>query len=313
MVDLARSAERSAALDPRKGCRVLADILGPRPRLASVFECIARRGRDDSYRGWSYRLREGCSRHFFQWPTEPLLRLRLIGLAKLWIWAVPGIIPLAVAGWWLRRSDVRIRLLALSCVTTLVGYLFVAFDQGHGWGFRYFHAAWLCLPLLAVAAMATKGQTASRSAQSVQRYASGAAALMLIPATAVQAWQVHDFMDRHLAQLPQSGTGVARVLIVNTATGYYAADLVQNDPFLRGSQMRLISHGRSANEALLHELFNGMTRLSRGYRGEVWGEPEPTRVGRPLRRESTCLMGQTRRVLRCAHPARFRPSAGIFQ
>ena len=72
------------------------------------------------------------------------------GLAKLWLWAAPGLLLLAVCGR-AQASDVRYRLIAWSAVTTLLGFLFVPFDQGHGWGFRYFHSVWFALPVLAFA------------------------------------------------------------------------------------------------------------------------------------------------------------------
>lgn len=209
----------------------------------------------------------------FHWPSTALLHTRAIGLAKLWIWAVPGLLLLALVGWWTKRADIRIRLLGLSCIATLAGYLFVVFDQGHGWGFRYFHSAWLCLPLLAVAAVATGHASARFTTCS---FAAGMAALCLIPATALQAWQVHEFVDRHLAQLPTAKEGTAEVVIVSGAMGYYAADLVQNDPFLRDPVIRMYTHGRDANQAMMRKNFSQLSPLSRGYRGEVWGTADAT-------------------------------------
>ena len=77
----------------------------------------------------------------------------LIGLAKVWLWAVPGMMLLAVVGAWRWREDTRVLTLAVSALTTIFGFWFVPFDQGHGWGFRYFHSAWMTLPVLAAAAL----------------------------------------------------------------------------------------------------------------------------------------------------------------
>jgi hypothetical protein len=37
-----------------------------------------------------------------------------------------------LAGWWLARRDIYLRLLGLSFACTVAGYLFVKFDQGYG-------------------------------------------------------------------------------------------------------------------------------------------------------------------------------------
>src|SRR2546430_11346262 len=60
---------------------------------------------------------------------------------------------LAVTGAWRWRHDTRVLTLAASALVTILGFLFVPYDQGHGWGFRYFHSAWMTLPVLAAAAL----------------------------------------------------------------------------------------------------------------------------------------------------------------
>lgn len=203
-------------------------------------------------------------------PTADLLFARGVGLAKLWIWSVPVLLVAAFAGAWAGRSDHRVRLLAISCLTTLLGFLFVVFSQGHGWGFRYFHSAWLCLPLLAVACVRLSA-TNRLAPHTTFAYVSGVALLALLTSLPLQTWQVHEFIDRHLEQAPRSSHGTARLVIVNAETGYYSADLVQNDPFLRDPVWRLISHGRVADEAMVRQQFPGFVLLSRSYRGTVWG------------------------------------------
>ena len=93
------------------------------------------------------------------------------------------------------------------------------------------------------------------------------------------AWQVHDFIGKHLAQLPQSGPGVPRVVIVDPTGGYYSQDLVQNDPFFRNRVVLLTSHGLRKDEQLLARHFPGLVLLSSGARGSVWGYPAAGRTG----------------------------------
>ena len=78
------------------------------------------------------------------------LASRPMDLIKLWLWSVPGMMALAlVGGWQLRRERSVWWAIAGSGLLTYFGYFLVPFDQGHGWGARYFHSAWLVLPLLA--------------------------------------------------------------------------------------------------------------------------------------------------------------------
>jgi len=87
-------------------------------------------------------------------PNEAVLDMRLIALAKLWLWAVPALVLLAIVGFWRSRADMRVKLLAASAILTFIGYIFIPVSQGHGWGFRYFHSAWFILPVLAAGAFA---------------------------------------------------------------------------------------------------------------------------------------------------------------
>ena len=208
---------------------------------------------------------------FLSLPSSDLLFVRAIGLAKLWIWSVPVLLVAAFAGAWVGRSDHRLRLLALSCLTTLVGFLFVVFSQGHGWGFRYFHSAWLCLPLLAAALVRQPAIDRPDAPHTTFSYVAAVAVLSLALLLPLQVWQVHGFIARHLDQLPRAGEGSPRLVIVKPAMGYYAADLVQNDPFLREPVIRMLSHGRAADEAMIQRHFPELSRLSSSYRGEVWG------------------------------------------
>src|SRR5439155_4840487 len=86
------------------------------------------------------QLAAGLARIAFSAPGFDLVLARAAGLVELILWAAPGL--LLVACWGAVRSmrragDRRLSLLALSAACTLAGYMFVPFNQGHGWGFRY--------------------------------------------------------------------------------------------------------------------------------------------------------------------------------
>jgi len=208
-------------------------------------------------------------------PGSELLDSRLVGLAKMWLWAAPAMVLLALVGFWRNRQDLRFQLLLASALLTFVGFLFVPVSQGHGWGFRYFHSAWFVLPLFAAAAIAgPSGSGVSGGAARsgiVGRYVQGAALGGLLVITPYFVWQVHGFIEAHLAQLPSSDHGRPRVLIISPFMGYYSQDLVQNDPFLRDPVIRMITHGRKNDEAMMARHFPELELLSRDYRGSVWG------------------------------------------
>ena len=211
----------------------------------------------------------GSAARIFRFPLPDVFQARAIGLAKLWLWAAPGLLVLAVWGFSLRRQDPRIRLLAASGLLTLVGYLFYPEDQGHGWGFRYFHSAWLVVPLLAVAVFTSGAEKLDRTV--LRKMVAGCAFTALIVMTAFRMYQTREFIGSHLAQLPPMDGGAPAIQIINATNGYYAADLVQNDPFLRTGPARMISRGRARDARMLAEHFPGITLLANGSGGATWG------------------------------------------
>lgn len=209
-------------------------------------------------------------------PSEGVIAVRLIGLSKLWIWAVPTLLIVSAMGFWARRGDVRVRLLGWSTLLTLVGFLFIPFDQGHGWGYRYFHSAWFVLPLLASAAMTPAPAGVRRDGEdrsgALSAYLGATALASAIVLTAYFSWQVEGFIVRHLGQLPVAHSGTPKVFIIDPTFGYYAADLVQNDPFMRGT-IKLVTHGPEQDPKVIARHFPGLVKLGADYRGQVWGTP----------------------------------------
>ena len=200
----------------------------------------------------------------FRMPSGAVFEARFLGLVKVWLWAVPALAAAAAIGLWRKRDDTGPWLvLAGSALLTLVGYLLVRFDGGHGWGYRYFHPAWMALPIFAVAA--------ARSAP-VAGFL-GACALASVLLTGVRALQVEHFIAGHLAQGPVAASGEPRVRIVDPRSGFYAVDLVQNDAFLRNRVVTLVTQGREADEAMMARVFPRYRLLASEPRGSVWGLP----------------------------------------
>lgn len=200
------------------------------------------------------------------WIYDPSFMMHVLSFAKLWLWAVPALVVVAALGAWRLRRERGIWVaIAASGLLTYVGYLFVPFEQGHGWGYRYFHQAWLVLPLLAVAALRNAPQPA------LAGYLAGSAVLSLALLTSFHALQVKTFVARHLNQLP-AVSGQVRVVIVNPLNGYYTWDLVQIDPFLRRPVTLLLSNGIPADRAMMAKVFPRYGLLGADRRASLWGE-----------------------------------------
>jgi hypothetical protein len=198
----------------------------------------------------------------FALPDGGVLLARLTGIAKIWVWAVPGLMVLAVAGAFRWRDQPWCRLMLCSALVTLLGYLFVPMDQGHGWGYRYFHSAWIALPLLAAAAVKAK--------RDAQVLTIACALLTLGAGVGLRARQIHDFIGDQLEQVPLYAGSGPHLIIIDPRFGYYAADLVQNDPWLRGNEIRMITRGRDEDADMMRRYFPQLHRVSADNAGTVW-------------------------------------------
>jgi hypothetical protein len=221
----------------------------------------------------------------FAFPTATVLYARLIGVAKILLWSAPCLLLLAIAGGWRSRLDSRLLTLAACGVLTLVGYLFFPADQGHGWGFRYFHSAWFALPLLATAFMyapvkteqpvARAPEAPSAAEADVRSYVVACALLSLVVAVGLRASQIDEFMTDHLHQYPRYAGTEPRV-VVQSGAGFYPYDLVQNDPFLRKDVVRMIDVGKGLTAAAIQKRFPSYHRVYTDDYGEVWSAASAT-------------------------------------
>jgi hypothetical protein len=209
------------------------------------------------------------SQTVFTLPSQYTLMTRAAELARLWSWAVPGLPLLAVAGWWIARRQAAVSLFAASLACTLLGYLFVDFDQGYGWGARYVHSAWGALPILAAVAMMSlpDAQTSLR----LRSYVARLALLSLVFANALRLFQIHLFMDEQLALRPPFEKGRRQIVFISDNWRAYAQDFVQNDPFLRDPVIFMLSRGAKRDyEEVIRPRFPHARRTYDGLSGQVW-------------------------------------------
>jgi hypothetical protein len=202
----------------------------------------------------------------FQWPDAAILNMRVAALAKMWLWAVPGIYVLAVLGYMRHRGNRHASLLAQSALLTFAGYLFVNLDQGHGWGYRYFHSAWGVVPVLAGCAMTGRSAADLRLAS----FLGSACLLSLLLMVPFQMHQIEYFVSRHLGQLPPPKRPGNNLYFVNPAGGSYMADMIQMDPQLRTPDLLLLERGADADAELVHRHWPNAVKVREGKWGEQW-------------------------------------------
>jgi hypothetical protein len=184
----------------------------------------------------------------FRLPDQSMIDIRVAEIVKMWIWAVPCLFLLSVLGRLRRADDRHVRLLTQSAVLTFVGYVFFIFDQGHGWGYRYFHSAWGVAAILAACAMNARPESNGRLAA----FAGAAAILNLVLVVPVQMAQIDGIITRHSALLPLPRRPGNNVYFVRDG-GFYRADLVQSDPLLRAEDLILFSAGDVLDAELVRQ------------------------------------------------------------
>jgi len=191
---------------------------------------------------------------------------RILEQGRLWSWAAPGLVILALAGWWLGRGVREARLLGFSFAATVLGYLPVAFDQGSGWGARYLHPAWGALPVLAAFALVRIADGGR-----LRAYTARAALYSLVFANALRLFQIHLFMQDQLSLRPPYEEGVRQVVFITPNLHQYAQDFVlQNDPFLRAPVIFMMSRGRATDREEIRRRFPGARLTYDGANGQVW-------------------------------------------
>jgi hypothetical protein len=128
------------------------------------------------------------------------------------------------------RERPIIRDAALSCFLTFGFYYFFYLDQGHGWGYRYFHGTLSCLVLVAVAGW--KALLENNGEQRSQKFFCLALAASLCVALPLRCWQAEGFIRPFAKAAEFLRSRRANVVGIDPRFAWYAADLVRNDPFL---------------------------------------------------------------------------------
>jgi hypothetical protein len=211
----------------------------------------------------------------FAWPSTILINMRTAAVVKLLVWAPPGLFMFAALGYLCRRENPHVRLLMQSAVLTFVGYMFVPFDQGHGWGYRYFHSAWGTIPILAACAMVKESEGRGR----LVAFAGAAAILSLFITMPVQLRQINQVISQHLAQIAQPLSPGNNIFFIHPRAGFYIADMVQIDPLLRDRNLFLVSRGAQLDSRFVLENWPNAIKVFGNQASDQWYlGPEDQRV-----------------------------------
>jgi hypothetical protein len=202
----------------------------------------------------------------FSLPDKSMIDMRVAAAVKMWIWAAPCLFLFAFLGRLRKGDDPHARLLAASAAITFIAYLFVTFDQGHGWGYRYFHSAWGVVPILAGCAMAGRPESNGRLAA----FAGAAAVLNLLTVVPLQLTHINRVITHHSAQIPKAQRPGNNVYFIRANEGFYLEDLIQMDPMLREQDLLLFSRGPKLDSELRHQNWPMAVLVARGFGVEEW-------------------------------------------
>jgi hypothetical protein len=208
----------------------------------------------------------GVASGIFAWPDATLLNSRVAALVKMCVWATPCLFAFAFLGCVRQRTDWRVRLLASSAILTFVGYLFVSFDQGHGWGYRYFHSAWGVVPILAACAMTDRSKANPRLAS----FAGAITLLSLLLIVPFQMSQIEQIVSQHLTQIAPPRRPGNNIYFIHPLAGFYVADMVQYDPLLRSRDLLLVSHGAQLDAQLVRLNWPNAVKVFSGRMADQW-------------------------------------------
>jgi hypothetical protein len=208
----------------------------------------------------------GLAHGVFTWPNPNVLNARAAAFVKLCVWAVPCLFAFAALGAFRHRGNPKVRLLAMSAALTFVGYFFVTFDQGHGWGYRYFHSAWGAIPILAGCAMTERLDCNPK----LVSFAGACAILTLVIIVPLQLSEIRQFISQHLAQLPPPRRPGNNVFFIHPRGGFYVADMVQIDPLLRDPDLLLVSRGSESDAKMIHENWPDAIKIRSGLPYDQW-------------------------------------------
>lgn len=202
-------------------------------RAVSVFGVIYLLG----CAGW-YAWRTHYSTHtgpgdasFFRLWNPKMLIIQPMDLLLVIGWSTLATPLLAVLGFRrILQERPIIQDAAISCLLTFGFYYFFRLDQGHGWGYRYFHGTLTCLTVVAVAGW--EALVKMSGGRTARNFLTAGVLGSLVIALPLRSYQAETFIRPFARASKAIHSMDVAVVGVDPRFAWYSADLIRNDPFL---------------------------------------------------------------------------------
>ena len=181
-----------------------------------------------------HEIANGGFTTLFAWPTMHTVYMHGVNLSVLLTWQAPVVAVLTIAAllrpW---RLPPVLADLALGLVGTLFFFMFFPLNQGHGWGYRYAYQVLGNLVLLAAAGVPVlQSVLGDRRTRAVLAFGVVTALVVQLPLRFVR---IERFVRPFAAANALVQSRAERIVVVHGESIWYGADLVRNDPFMRGA------------------------------------------------------------------------------
>lgn len=227
-------------------------VLERRWKASLWFAAVYLIGISGCYAWWYYFVpanTNGAANAFALHSFTLLNQAVYAGLLLGWLaLPVPLMAAFGFAGF--RRLPPLLQDACMSCIFTLGLYIFVASDQAHGWGDRYFHGTLGCLVLVSVAGWDSLVEKIGRKPAVTFASVGIAAALVCqLPLRSVQAEQFARPYARAAEFMQNLDAGV---VAFDPRMAWYSNDLKRNDPLWQRGPMIVSTLGvtKAGAEAL---------------------------------------------------------------
>lgn len=175
---------------------------------------------------------------FMSLPDFKAGMVQVLNIVLMLTWQSAGTFLLLVIGLWRWKSlPPVLKDAAWSCLITFIFYIQFTSHQGHGWGYRYFHAVLGNWMLLAVAGWGPLCELLG--AAKARALAAAAIAVTLVACLPLRAWQVESFTRPYADADAALNTIKAEVAFIPVWRVWYGQDLVRNDPLFESKPKRV--------------------------------------------------------------------------
>lgn len=167
--------------------------------------------------------------------TQLLIQPMNFVLIFSWISLAAGVLALVTLRRWQSLPPI-VRDLAWGCILTFVFHIGFNSTQGHGWGYRYFHATLGSFVLLGVAGWAPL--CAAWGEKRARTFVGASVLITLLVLFPIRAFQTESII-RPFADADAALRSVkAGTVLITPGAVWYGSDLLRNDPFLRERPLR---------------------------------------------------------------------------